>query len=88
MPIWSEILAELASTQEQGNPPDFAGREDCREPYWPRIRETARCSIYAGRSIGYGPFGLRYCRSASECRLAAAGSLRKNIRSPMEQAAK
>lgn len=23
MPIWSEILTELASTQEQGNPPDF-----------------------------------------------------------------
>ena len=23
MPIWSEILAELASTQEQGHPPDF-----------------------------------------------------------------
>ena len=25
MPIWSEILAELAGTQEQGNPPDFDG---------------------------------------------------------------
>ena len=25
MPIWSEILAELASTQENGNPPDFDG---------------------------------------------------------------
>lgn len=25
MPIWSEILAELASTREQGSPPDFDG---------------------------------------------------------------
>ncbi|MCY4309898.1 MAG: hypothetical protein OXC54_01055 [Rhodospirillaceae bacterium] len=25
MPIWSDILAEMADTQEQGRPPDFDG---------------------------------------------------------------
>ena len=42
MPIWSEILAELASTQEQGNPPDFDG---VRRKY---LAETYR---HTGRNV-------------------------------------